>query len=430
MRGVSGEGGWAGFEPGRGRSGQRALLQPSIAYHLRKPRAMRREGTNAARGSGRPARWGGFRAVPVPWAGSWTHGRPPARRGWLHFLPSGCCCSLQPEGLCGRGKGRGHGRRDTGGVYGAYGWRGWLCSAMPRRKQQGGGPAGQSVISKFFKPQERAGRCAPSTSQDCLGDKKKRICENDEPIKKRAKSDPDNGDTSINIGILRGHDVKDFQSNKMSPKTLSKLRAFCSAPEHTFGAEEEICRGKKVDCSDQHKDVGRVQSRKMSDYSESPHGQATQREVELGDDQCGSMQKVTENPKQSSEAKQTGRRSKSTYTPLELQYMEIKAKNKDAVLCVECGYKYRFFGEDAEIAAKELNIFCHLDHNFMTASIPTHRLFVHVRRLVAKGFKVGVVKQTETAALKAAGENKSALFTRQLTALYTKSTLIGEDILF
>ncbi|XP_069080633.1 DNA mismatch repair protein Msh3 isoform X3 [Pleurodeles waltl] len=299
---------------------------------------------------------------------------------------------------------------------------------MPRRKQQGGGPAGQSVISKFFKPQERAGRCAPSTSQDCLGDKKKRICENDEPIKKRAKSDPDNGDTSINIGILRGHDVKDFQSNKMSPKTLSKLRAFCSAPEHTFGAEEEICRGKKVDCSDQHKDVGRVQSRKMSDYSESPHGQATQREVELGDDQCGSMQKVTENPKQSSEAKQTGRRSKSTYTPLELQYMEIKAKNKDAVLCVECGYKYRFFGEDAEIAAKELNIFCHLDHNFMTASIPTHRLFVHVRRLVAKGFKVGVVKQTETAALKAAGENKSALFTRQLTALYTKSTLIGEDV--
>lgn len=36
----------------------------------------------------------------------------------------------------------------------------------------------------------------------------------------------------------------------------------------------------------------------------------------------------------------------------------------------------------------------------------------------------------ETAALKAAGENKSSLFSRKLTALYTKSTLIGEDILF
>ena len=95
---------------------------------------------------------------------------------------------------------------------------------------------------------------------------------------------------------------------------------------------------------------------------------------------------------------------------------------------VECGYKYRFFGDDAEIAAKELNIFAHLDHNFQTASIPTHRLYVHVRRLVAKGYKVGVVKQMETAALKAAGDNKSAPFTRELTALYTKATLIGEDV--
>lgn len=44
------------------------------------------------------------------------------------------------------------------------------------------------------------------------------------------------------------------------------------------------------------------------------------------------------------------------------------------------------------------------------------------------GHKVGVVKQTETAALKAMGSNKSAPFSRELTALYTKSTLIGEDV--
>ncbi|XP_069818946.1 DNA mismatch repair protein Msh3 isoform X2 [Dendropsophus ebraccatus] len=138
--------------------------------------------------------------------------------------------------------------------------------------------------------------------------------------------------------------------------------------------------------------------------------------------------KPQEQSTNSSEAKNPNRRTKSIYTPLEEQYMEIKEKHKDAILCVECGYKYRFFGEDAEIAARELNIYCHLDHNFMTASIPTHRLYVHVRRLVAKGFKVGVVKQTETTALKAAGENKNSLFTRQLTALYTKSTLIGEDV--
>uniref|UniRef100_A0AAV2MNU6 DNA mismatch repair protein MutS core domain-containing protein n=1 Tax=Knipowitschia caucasica TaxID=637954 RepID=A0AAV2MNU6_KNICA len=82
----------------------------------------------------------------------------------------------------------------------------------------------------------------------------------------------------------------------------------------------------------------------------------------------------------------------------------------------------------SSVAAKILSISCYSDHNFMTCCIPTHRLFVHVRRLVAHGHKVGVVKQTETSAIKASGANKNALFTRELTALYTKSTLVGEDV--
>ncbi|KAL5004713.1 hypothetical protein ScPMuIL_018169 [Solemya velum] len=117
------------------------------------------------------------------------------------------------------------------------------------------------------------------------------------------------------------------------------------------------------------------------------------------------------------------RKTKVKYTPLEQQVVELKEKYPDALLFIECGYKYRFFGEDAEVASRVLNIFCRMDHNFMTASIPTYRLFVHVRRLVAAGYKVGVVKQTETAALKAAGDNRSAPFTRTLSAFYTKSTL-------
>lgn len=72
--------------------------------------------------------------------------------------------------------------------------------------------------------------------------------------------------------------------------------------------------------------------------------------------------------------------SSRQYTPLEQQYIAIKAKFPDAVLFVECGYKYRFFGEDAEIASKVLRIGCFPDHNFMTASIPTHRLHVHLKR--------------------------------------------------
>ncbi|OAQ26028.1 hypothetical protein K457DRAFT_79658 [Linnemannia elongata AG-77] len=120
----------------------------------------------------------------------------------------------------------------------------------------------------------------------------------------------------------------------------------------------------------------------------------------------------------------SSRSKKSIYTPLEQQYLDIKGQYPDALLCIEVGYKYRFFDKDAEIASRELSIAHFMDRNFYTASIPIHRLDVHVRRLVHAGHKVGVVKQMETAALKSAGDNKSAPFTRKLTNLYTKATFI------
>lgn len=45
-------------------------------------------------------------------------------------------------------------------------------------------------------------------------------------------------------------------------------------------------------------------------------------------------------------------------TPMEIQFLEIKRKHMDTVLIVEVGYKFRFFGDDARIAAKELSIVC------------------------------------------------------------------------
>ncbi|PYI27536.1 DNA mismatch repair protein msh3 [Aspergillus indologenus CBS 114.80] len=137
--------------------------------------------------------------------------------------------------------------------------------------------------------------------------------------------------------------------------------------------------------------------------------------------------------------KSAGKKGTSKLTPMERQVIDIKRKHKDAVLVVEVGYKFRFFGEDARIAAKELSIVCipgklrfdehpseaHLDR-FASASIPVHRLHVHVKRLVAAGHKVGIVRQIETAALKAAGDNRNAPFERKLTSLYTKGTYIDD----
>jgi DNA mismatch repair protein MSH3 len=45
---------------------------------------------------------------------------------------------------------------------------------------------------------------------------------------------------------------------------------------------------------------------------------------------------------------------------------------------------------------------------------------------VEQGYKVGLVKQTETAAIKAAGATKSGPFARELSAVYTKATYIPE----
>lgn len=50
-----------------------------------------------------------------------------------------------------------------------------------------------------------------------------------------------------------------------------------------------------------------------------------------------------------SDSNAASRRSKSVYTPLEQQVIQLKQQHKDALLAVECGYKYRFFGEDAEV---------------------------------------------------------------------------------
>lgn len=114
------------------------------------------------------------------------------------------------------------------------------------------------------------------------------------------------------------------------------------------------------------------------------------------------------------------------YTALELQVLQLKAKHEGILLMIEVGYKYKFFGEDAKTAAKELGIVAYPDRNFIVASIPTHRRDIHLRKLLSRGHKVGIVGQTETAALKKVGENRNAPFERELTHLYTAVTYVDD----
>ncbi|CAG8950456.1 hypothetical protein HYFRA_00006952 [Hymenoscyphus fraxineus] len=154
----------------------------------------------------------------------------------------------------------------------------------------------------------------------------------------------------------------------------------------------------------------------------------------LGQEEGDDDEEEAPAPKTKKKGAKTGK-----LTPLELQVLDIKRKHMDTLLIVEVGYKFKFFGEDARTAAKELSIVCipgkfrydehpseaHLDR-FASASIPTHRLPVHAKRLVAAGHKIGVVRQIETAALKKAGDNRNAPFVRKLTNVWTKGTYIDD----
>ncbi|XP_068391686.1 DNA mismatch repair protein Msh3 isoform X2 [Eschrichtius robustus] len=317
----------------------------------------------------------------------------------------------------------------------------------------GPGPARQAVLSRFFhstgslKSTSSATGAAEKADPDSdsaaplastlppqlpphvaeIDRSKKRPLESDGPVKKKAKKvqEKEEGSDSVMSG---NPEPKKHLRTRIVLKSLEKLKEFCcdsALPQNRVQTESLQKRFAVLPKCTDFDDINLLRA-KNAVSSEDSKSQTSQKDKTLS--HFGSSHSNYENLQKTSDSKPSNKRTKSIYTPLELQYLEMKQQQKDAILCVECGYKYRFFGEDAEIAARELNIYCHLDHNFMTASIPTHRLFVHVRRLVAKGYKVGVVKQTETAALKAIGDNKSSVFSRKLTALYTKSTLIGEDV--
>ena len=114
------------------------------------------------------------------------------------------------------------------------------------------------------------------------------------------------------------------------------------------------------------------------------------------------------------------------YTPLEKQVLALKQKHPGVLLAVEVGYKFMFYGDDAKAAAEALSIVAYPKNHMIQAGVPTDRLKIHLRRLVEAGHKVGVVRQTETAALKKASSTRSKMFSRALTEIFTKSTLVDE----
>jgi len=120
---------------------------------------------------------------------------------------------------------------------------------------------------------------------------------------------------------------------------------------------------------------------------------------------------------------------------------------------VECGYRFRFFGDDAVNASKCLGIYSRMDHSFLVASVPTYRVVYHMKKLINSGYKVcslyftiqlscsqcnninrilckvALVRQTETAALRKASKqsSQSSTFSRAVVGIFTSSTMVDDD---
>lgn len=63
----------------------------------------------------------------------------------------------------------------------------------------------------------------------------------------------------------------------------------------------------------------------------------------------------------------------------------MRRQNPGVVLVIEVGYKYKLFGEDAELASRVCRIHLGQDNNFLSTWVPAQRVHVHVRRLVRAG---------------------------------------------
>ncbi|MDK0584921.1 DNA mismatch repair protein MutS [Clostridium perfringens] len=87
-------------------------------------------------------------------------------------------------------------------------------------------------------------------------------------------------------------------------------------------------------------------------------------------------------------------------TPMMRQYFEIKENYEDCILFFRLGDFYEMFFEDAETAARELELVltgrdCGLEKRAPMCGIPFHASNSYIGRLVAKGYKVAICEQVE-----------------------------------
>ena len=88
-------------------------------------------------------------------------------------------------------------------------------------------------------------------------------------------------------------------------------------------------------------------------------------------------------------------------TPMMRQYMQAKAEHPEALLMFRMGDFFEMFFEDAQTAAKELDIVLTARDKDRSggpipmAGVPHHAVTGYIARLVRSGFRVAICEQVE-----------------------------------
>ncbi|SHI98082.1 DNA mismatch repair protein MutS [Clostridium cavendishii DSM 21758] len=115
-------------------------------------------------------------------------------------------------------------------------------------------------------------------------------------------------------------------------------------------------------------------------------------------------------------------------TPMMRQYFEVKENYKDCILFFRLGDFYEMFFEDAETAAKELELVltgrdCGLENRAPMCGIPFHAANNYIGRLISKGYKVAICEQVEDPAL------AKGIVKRDVIKVITPGTYIDSSFL-
>lgn len=125
--------------------------------------------------------------------------------------------------------------------------------------------------------------------------------------------------------------------------------------------------------------------------------------------------------------------SDDNVTPMMAQYLEIKARYKEALLFYRMGDFYEMFFDDAVAAAEALDIALtkrgkHLGQDIAMCGVPVHSAEGYLLTLIRKGFRVAIAEQMEDPA-EAKKRGSKSVVARDVVRLVTPGTLTEDTLL-